>query len=107
MSAEAGARQANMLTMHYTLKGRERNRDSQTARGGGSQIICVALMLCSCIPSAPPDFSELLMFVISRITLEDSDCVGKKKKIAEIYMGQILTIAGSWVLEKKKRCKLC
>ncbi len=93
-----------MLTMHYTLRGRERNRDSQTARGGGAEIICVAPMLCSSVRTAPPDFSELLMFVISRITLEDSDW-GKKK--AEIYMGQILTIAGSWVLEKKKRCKLC
>lgn len=96
-----------MLTMHYTLKGkRTREIESQTARGGGSEIICVAAMLCSSLPSAPPDFSELLMFVISCITLEDSDW-RKKKKNAEIYMGQILTIAGSWVLEKKKRCKLC
>lgn len=68
------------------------------------EIICVALMFCSSLPAAPPDFSELLMFVISCITLEDSD---SEKKTAEIYMGQILTIAGSWVLEKKKRCKLC
>lgn len=73
---------------------------------GESDIICVALLLCSSIPSAPPDFSELLMFVINCITLEDSDWE-RKKKPAEIYMGQILTIAGSWVLEKKKRCKLC
>lgn len=47
------------------------------------------------------------MFVIKSITLEDSDWErGNRerergeKKHAEIYMGQILTIAGSWVLEK-------
>lgn len=85
---------------------REKQTQAQADReleGWGSEIICVALMLCSCIPIAPPDFSELLMFVISCITLEDSDC----EKKCRIYMGQILTIAGSWVLEKKKRCKLC
>lgn len=50
------------------------------------------------------------MFVIKCITLEDSDWRGGtgreregKKNPAEIYMGQILTIAGSWVLEKKEK----
>ncbi len=64
----------------HAKRTRERNRDSQTARGGGSGIICVAPMLCSSIPSAPPDFSELLMFVISCITLEDSDWEKKLQK---------------------------
>lgn len=93
------ARRANMLTVHYAPKGGE----GETARGGGAGIICVALMAGSSIPAALPEFSELLMFVISCITLEDSDW----KNTAEIYMGQILTIAGSWVSEEKKRCKLC
>lgn len=41
----------------------------------------MALMLCSRTPSAPPDFSELLMFVIKGITLEDSDWKKKKKNL--------------------------
>lgn len=89
---DGGAQQANMLTMHYTLKGRERNRDSQTARGGGSEVICVAPMLCSSIPTAPPDFSELLMFVISCITLEDSDW---EKNCKNLYG---TNIDNSWLL---------
>lgn len=85
-----------MLTMHYTLKGRERNRDSQTAKGGGSRIICVAAMLCSPIPSAPPDFSQLLMFVINCIMLEDSDWGKKIKKTCRNLYGT--NIDNSWLL---------
>lgn len=81
-----------MLTMHYTLKGRGRNRDTQKARGGGSEIICVALKLCSSIPTAPPDFSELLMSVISCITLEDSDW---KKNCRNLYG---TNIDNSWLM---------
>lgn len=37
------------------------------------------------------------MFVITRIMLEDSDW----NNTGEVYMGQILTIAGSWVSRRK------
>lgn len=67
-------------------------------------MITVALTLRSSTPRTPSDFSQLLTFVIKCITLEDSDGVGGQRAC---YMGQILTIAGSWVSEKKKRCKLC
>lgn len=40
---------------------------------------------------------DLLMFVVSRIVLEDSDW----NNTGEVYMGQILTIAGSWVSRRK------
>lgn len=68
---------------------------------GAVGVITVALTLRSSTNRTPSDFSPLLMFVINCIMLEDSDGGG-----GGCYMGQILTIAGSWVSEKK-RCKLC
>lgn len=61
-----------MLTVHYTLRGRERNRDRQR-RGRAGPCRRVSVMFCFSLPTVPPYFSELLMFVISSITLEDSD----------------------------------
>lgn len=64
----------------------------------------MAAMLCSSIPTAPPDSSELLMFVISRVTLEDRDW---EKNCRTVYG---TNIDNSWLLgireEEKMRTML-
>lgn len=106
MSAEAGVSASKHVD--YALRAKRKTEgEIETVRQpgvGGSGGGWVRHNLCGTeaqfIPSAPPDFSELLMFVIKCITLEDSDWErgkrGRERKKSRNLYGT--NIDNSWLL---------
>lgn len=89
MSAQAGVSPSKHVDYALRAK-RETEGEIETVRqpgvAGGGEVrrnLCGTEALAQSMPSAPPDFSELLMFAIKCITLEDSDWERGKRRREE------------------------